>query len=178
MKDKKRLSRFAAIAICLGFYTSGCQQSSEKANTSKTESTPPATLPHETPVQKGTPTPTPTLTPVPVQRKDVRITGLMIGPGLDAHNQIKNPTSKYHASDSIYALVRTSGSGPEATIKLSCKDKAGNVVFEESKKITPKGEAAMVFTITAAKTFSAGEYHLVGLLDDYPEMAVSFDVSE
>jgi hypothetical protein len=172
MKKNGGWSQVAAIALCLGLCTSGCQRGSENANTSKTENAPVASLPHETPVQKETPT------PVPVQREDVRITGLMIGTGVDARNEITNPTSKYHASDSIFALVRTNGSGPEATIKLRCKDNAGNVVFEDSKKITPKGEAAMVFTLTAAKNFSVGEYHLVGLLDDYPEMAVGFEVSE
>ena len=51
-------------------------------------------------------------------------------------------------------------------------------MFEESKKIRTKGETANVFSLTAAKNFSVGEYRLVGLLDDYPTMAVSFEVSE
>jgi hypothetical protein len=162
MKNNGRWFQVAAIALCLGLCTSACQHSSENANTSKAENA------HE----MATPT------PVPVQRKDVRITGLMIGTGVDARNEITNPGAKYAASDSIYALVRTDGSGPEATITLRCKDNAENVVFEESKKITPSGEGAIVFTLTAAKSFSAGEYHLMGLLDEYPEMAVSFEVSE
>jgi hypothetical protein len=180
VKDNREWSRVAAIMLCLplclGLCASGCQQSSENTNTSKVENTP---VSSEIPVQKAEPTqtPTPTATPVPVQRKDVRIIGLMIGTGIASNNKITNPTSKYHASDSIYALVRTSGTGPEATIKLECKDKAGNVVFEESKKITPQGEAAMVFTLTAANHFGPGEYHLMGLLDNYPTMAVSFEVS-
>lgn len=181
MKDNKRCFRVTIItslsfALCL----SSCKQSSEKTNIQKTESTPVTSLPLETSAQKETPTqiPTSTSTPVPLERKDVRIIGLMIGTGVDAHNNIKNPTSKYNAKDSIFALVRTNGRGPEATIKLSCKDKDGNVVYEDSKKIMPKGEAEMVFTLTAAKSFSVGEYHLMGLLDNYPEMAVSFEVSD
>lgn len=172
MKDNRNWSRFAAIVLCLGLGTSGCGRSSENGNPSKEETSSVASIQPEAPVEKATPT------PIPVQRKDVRIIGLMIGTGVDAHNEITNPTSKYRTSDSISALVRTSGSGPEATIKLSCKDGAGNVVFEESKKIIPNGEAAMIFTLTTVKKFGVGEYHLVGLLDDYPAMAVGFEVSE
>ena len=159
MKNNGRWSLIAVITLCLGLCASGCQRSSENENTSK--------------VEKSAPT------PVPVQRTDVRITGLMIGTGLSAGNEIMNPGSKYRTGDSIYALVRTSGSGPEATIKLRCEDKkSGAIVFEESKKITPDGETATTFTLTAAKNFSAGEYRLTGLLDEYPAMAVGLEVAE
>lgn len=176
MKNKGSWSGVTVLALCLGLITSGCQQSNENESTSKVESAPVVSTPssHEPTVQPATPT----STPVPVQRKDVKINGLMIGSGVDARNEIKNPTSKYHAGDSIFALVRTSGSGPEATIKLRCTDAAGNIVFEESKKVLPNGDASMVFSLTAANSFSVGEYRLVGLLDDYPEMAVSLEVSK
>lgn len=176
MKKNAGWSFVIAATLCLGLCMSGCQQSSETADTLKAENAPVSPTPYETPVQKATPTLTPV--PVPVQRKDVRITGLMIGPGVDAHNKIIKPTSKYRSGDSIFALVRTNGHGPEATIKLRCKDSADNIVFEESKKIMPKGEDAIVFTLTAAKNFNPGEYHLMGLLDDYPGMAVGIEVSE
>jgi len=175
MKNIKSWSQAAALALSLALCMGACQQQKdESTNTAKTENAPVVSAPRETPLQKQTPTPT----PAPIERKDVRITGLMIGTNLDAHNEITNPGSKYHVGDSIHALVRTNGRGPEATIKLRCNDEAGNVVYEESKKIAPTGEAALVFTLAAAKGFSKGEYHLTGLLDDYPEMAVSFAVSE
>jgi len=165
-----------AAALCVVFCASGCQQNSENANAPKIVSTPVVSLAVVTlaPVQIQTLAPT----PVPVQRKDVRIIGLMIGSGINARNEIAKPSSKYNAGDSIYALVRIDGSGPEATIKLRCKDDKENIVFEESKKITSKGSDSLLFNITAAKSLSTGGYHLTGLLDDYPEMAVSFEVSK
>lgn len=172
MKNNGRWTFTAFTLLYFLLCISGCERRSENVATSKVENTPVAAPTEATPLPKETPTPT----PVPIERKDVRITGLMIGTGVGAKNEIKNPTSTYHVSDSIFALVRTSGSGPEATIKLSCKDSAGNVVFEESKKIIPKGEASMVFTLTSQKKFSVGAYRLVGLLDEFPTMAVSIEV--
>lgn len=62
--------------------------------------------------------------------------------------------------------------------KVRCTDGAGNLVFEGSKKITPKGSAVTPFTLTSEKSFAVGSYRLEGRLDEYPAMAVSFEVSK
>ena len=173
------MKRYQAYSLaihifCAGLALSSCQSSSEKSATLGEGKA--ISLPQETSVPMPANTATPT--PIPVQRKDVRIIGLMIGTGLDKRNEIKNPTSQFHIGDSIFAIVRTDGTGPDATIKVRCKDATGNVVFEVSKKITPSGSDVTPFTLASEKGFNTGEYHLEGLLDDYPTMAVSFEVSK
>jgi hypothetical protein len=156
--------RAAIIALCVGSWISGCQGSREDEKVSIQKEV------VQAPVQKE-------VAP-PKQREDVRIIGFMIGTGMDAHNEIKNPGSKYHSGDTISALVRTDGSGPDATLKVRCKDASGNVLFEESKKITPKGSDATPFTLSSTTSLPVGEYHLESLLDDYHTMSVGFEITE
>lgn len=146
------------ILLCAGSLISGCNGSSENDKASVQS------------VQKE-------VTP-PKQREDVRIIGFMIGTEMDAQNEIKNPGAKYHPGDTILALVRTNGSGPDATLMVRCKDANGNILFEESKTITPKGSDATPFTLAATKSLPAGEYHLESLLDGYHTMSVGFEVIE
>ncbi len=157
-------TRTAIIALCVGSWISGCHGSSENEK-----------APEKVSVQKAVAPVKQEVAP-PIKREDVRIIGFMIGTGLDAHNEIQNPGSKYHSGDTISALVRTDGSGPDATLKIRCKDASGDILFEESKKITPKGSDATPFTLASTKSLPAGEYRLESLLDDYPNMGVSFEV--
>jgi hypothetical protein len=181
MKQIQTYSRSVLLLLCVGFFLSACNKVSEDTKTKEAVKSTTVSEKESVPLPTLAPTPKPvstfTATPKPVERKDVRIIGLMIGTGLDKHNEIKNPTSKYKSGDSIFAIVRTDGTGPDATIKVRCKDEAGKVIFEESKKITAKGSAVTPFTLTSEKALSPGSYHLEGLLDDYPAMGVSLEVS-
>lgn len=127
MKINQTNYRFALLLLCTVFALNSCSKSSENSNTAKTEVSQPKSPQQATslPVNTSTPVPTATSTPKPVERKDVRITGLMIGTGLDKNNEIKNPTSKYKSGDSVFAIVRTNGSEPDATIKSALHRRSG-----------------------------------------------------
>jgi hypothetical protein len=101
---------------------------------------------------------------------------------IDVHSQA-NPTrlatgapAVFAASDTIDAVVSTTGSATSATLAAKWTFQDGQVVDESSQTIAPTGPAATTFTIAKPDGWPTGKYKVEITLDGQAAGSSEFEV--
>ena len=151
------------IALVLAVMVSvatGCQK----------ESPPPPPTPAPTAApQVQTPAPTPDM---------VSVANINLGKSLGPDKKVSAPTDTFSKSDTIYAVVETTGSG-NATLKAKWTYLKGDKiapVSEGSQTINASGPAATEFHISKPDGWPTGDYQVEISLNDTPAGTKKFVV--
>ena len=142
-----RWSRGTTLALVLGVLLfPACKR--EGSSTTATE---------RGPVSAPAPAPVPKTDPASAEFK---VIGVELGKAVDADKRISAPTTSFAPADTIYASIRSEGSGPDVTLTARWSYQDGKVVEETSQVILPRGPAATEFHIAKPDGWPAGRYKL------------------
>jgi len=114
---------------------------------------PPAPAPQAAPA----PAPAPTPPPAPVV-VGVTVSGIELGSAIGADQQVTAAKTVFAPSETIYAVVSTSGSAANVALSAKWTYQDGQTVDDSSKSIAPTGPAATAFQISKPDGFPAGKY--------------------
>jgi hypothetical protein len=106
----------------------------------------------------------------------VQVADVTLGRGIGGDKRVTNQTDTFGARDTIYASVRTTGtgSGTQLTVRWTYQD--GRVVDERSETISPTGEAYTEFHIAKPSGWPIGKYTLRVLLNGSEVQTKDFTV--
>jgi hypothetical protein len=106
----------------------------------------------------------------------VRVADVTLGKGVSADKRVTNQTDTFGTRDTIYASVRTTGtgSGTQLTARWTFQD--GQVVDERTETVSPTGEAYTEFHISRPSGWPAGRYTLRVLLNGSEVQTKEFTV--
>jgi hypothetical protein len=106
----------------------------------------------------------------------VRVADVTLGKGVGADKRVTSQTDTFGTRDTIYASVRTTGtgSGTQLTARWTFQD--GQVVDERTETISPTGEAYTEFHISKPSGWPAGRYTLRVLLNGSEVQTKEFTV--
>ena len=156
-------TRGTVLALALGMLLlPACKR--EGSSTTATERDPvaapaPAALPKTDPVSVG-----------------FNVTAVELGNAVDADRRVRAPTTSFAPSDTIYASIRSEGSGPDVTLTARWSYQDGQVVEETSQVIVPRGPAATEFHISKADGWPTGQYKLEVIANGAPVATKEFSV--
>lgn len=148
----------ATLVVALTLGVAGCQK----------ETPPPAPAPAPKP-QVQAPSPAPAV---------LTVTSISLGKAIGPDKKVAALTDAFAKSDTIYAVVETSGSG-NATLKAKWTYHKGDktaTVNESSQTISATGPAASEFHISKPDGWPEGEYRVEIFLDDKPIGTKTFAV--
>jgi hypothetical protein len=106
----------------------------------------------------------------------IRVAEVTVGKGLDANKKVMNTTDNFAGTDTIYASVRTTGSGTATRLTARWMFEDSTMVQEQEQTISPTGEAWTEFHITKATPWPKGKYTLRVLLNGQEVETESFTV--
>jgi len=135
----------------------------------------------ESPPPASKPAPSPTPAPqaqAPAAPAVVTVSNITLGKALGSDKKVTAATDTFDKSDTIYAVVETTGTG-NATLKAKWTYRKGDQsapVSESSQTISASGPAASEFHISKPDGWPAGEYRVEILLDDKPAGTKTFSV--
>jgi hypothetical protein len=95
-----------------------------------------------------------------VQYTDVRIVGLDLGRGVDALGNITDKTDTFAPGDTVYAVVRTTGSSPLTTLAIRWKNSSGDQLDGKNIIIRPSRDTSYLFTLNHPAALGPGQYSL------------------
>lgn len=95
-----------------------------------------------------------------VQYTDVRIVGLDLGRGVDALGNITDKTGTFAPGDTVYAVVRTTGSSPLTTLAIRWKNARGDQLDGKNIIIRPSGDTSYLFRLNYPGELGPGQYSL------------------
>jgi hypothetical protein len=106
----------------------------------------------------------------------VRVADVTLGRGIGADKRVANQTDTFGTRDTIYASVRTTGtgSGTQLTARWTYQD--GQVVDERTETISPTGEAYTEFHIAKPSGWPVGKYTLRVLVNGSEVQTKEFTV--
>ncbi|MGQ0713655.1 MAG: hypothetical protein ACT4PJ_07965 [Gemmatimonadaceae bacterium] len=104
------------------------------------------------------------------------VADVQIGKSLDANRRVAEETDDFARRDTVYAVVRTTGTASSATLTGRWMFEDGQVVDERSETISPSGEAYTEFHITQANGLPAGKYTFIVLLNGGEAERAEFEV--
>lgn len=145
-----------ALAGALLFGTAGCKKSVETSSTTSLGSTTTETT--STSPGAGA-APAPAEATSPGAPGAVRLVDVTLGNSLKADKTVQNATETFSPKDTIFAAVRTEGSGT-ATIEAKWMYKDNQVVKTDSRTINPTGPAVTEFSIQKPEGWKAGDYRV------------------
>lgn len=112
-----------------------------------------------------------------VERNALRVTDLALGRAIDANRDITQATDDFRPADTIYAVVKTSGTTPGALVaRWSYQD--GQVVDQSTQNISPTGDASTEFHISKPDGFPTGNYKVEILLGGNVVDSEEFEVKQ
>ncbi|HEY7566751.1 MAG TPA: hypothetical protein VH762_04230 [Gemmatimonadaceae bacterium] len=96
---------------------------------------------------------------------DVAVTDVDIGRHIGADKKVTDKTDDFARTDTVYAVVSTSGSSPSATLEAKWTFQDGQVVDQSTETIAPSGPAVTEFHISKPDGLPAGKYKVEVLLN-------------
>jgi hypothetical protein len=96
---------------------------------------------------------------------DVAVTDVDIGRHIGADKKVTDKTDDFVRTDTVYAVVSTSGSSPSATLEAKWTFQDGQVVDQSTETIAPSGPAVTEFHISKPDGLPAGKYKVEVLLN-------------
>lgn len=134
--------------------------------------------------KKETPPPAPSPAPAPQQQAQapapnaVSVANINLGKSLGPDKKVSAATDTFAKSDTIYAVVETTGSGT-ATLKAKwtfVKGDKSALVNESSQTLNASGPAASEFHISKPDGWPTGDYQVEISLNDAPAGTKKFMV--
>jgi hypothetical protein len=106
----------------------------------------------------------------------VQVADVTLGRSIGGDKRVTNQIDSFGARDTIYASVRTTGtgSGTQLTARWTYQD--GQVVDERTETISPTGEAYTEFHISKPSGWPTGKYTLRVLLNGSEVQTKDFTV--
>jgi len=111
-----------------------------------------------------------------VVANDVAVAEIDIGRHIGSDKKISDKTDDFARTDTVYAVVSTSGSSPSATLQAKWTYQDGQVVDQSSETIAPSGPAVTEFHISKPGGLPAGKYKVEILLNGNPAGSKDFTV--
>ena len=108
--------------------------------------------------------------------ENLRVDEVDLGTSVDANRRVLDDIDDFRPTDTIYASVRTVGSGSGATLTARWTFEDGQVVDESSQTISPTGPANTEFHISMPEGFPVGDYEVEILLNGQSVETESFEV--
>lgn len=96
---------------------------------------------------------------------DVAVSDIDIGRHIGADKKVADKTDNFARTDTVFAVVSTSGSSPSATLQAKWTFEDGQVVDQSTETIAPSGPAVTEFHISKPGGFPAGKYKVEILLN-------------
>lgn len=87
----------------------------------------------------------------------VQVSGVDLGKSVGSDMRVMSPATDFGTRDTIYASVKTSGTG-SATLAAKWTFQDGQVVDSSSRSIAPTGDAVTEFHISKPSRWPAGTY--------------------
>jgi hypothetical protein len=107
---------------------------------------------------------------------DVAVADIDIGRHIGSDKKISDKTDDFARTDTVYAVVSTSGSSPSATLQAKWTYQDGQTVDQSSETIAPSGPAVTEFHISKPGGLPAGKYKVEILLNGNPAGSKDFTV--
>src|ERR671919_2296476 len=104
------------------------------------------------------------------------VADVSLGKSLDANRRVSDETDDFARRDTVYAVVRTTGTASNATLTGRFLFEDGQVVSERSETISPSGEAYTEFHISQPGGLPAGKYTFIVLLNGGEAERTEFEV--
>ncbi len=106
----------------------------------------------------------------------VRVADVTLGRGIGGDKRVTNQTDTFGTRDTIYASVRTTGTGSSTRLTAHWMYEGGQVVDERTETISPTGEAYTAFHISKPSGWPKGKYKLHVLLNGSEVQTKEFTV--
>lgn len=116
-----------------------------------------------------------------VPASPVKVVALTIGKAVGADNKVTTEADTIAPSDTAYAAVGTTGTSPaKLTARWSYVARSGaeKPMGEESKSITPTGDATTEFHLVKPEGLTTGDYKIEILLDGQSVATKAFRVAK
>jgi hypothetical protein len=104
------------------------------------------------------------------------ITGVDLGTSIDAGNRVNSPASTFAPGDTIYASVRSEGSGPRVELIARWSYEDDQLVEESRQVIIPSGPAVTEFHVAKPDGWPTGRYQLEVSANGAPVATKEFSV--
>jgi hypothetical protein len=106
----------------------------------------------------------------------VRVADVTLGRGIGGDKRITNQTDTFGTRDTIYASVRTTGTGSDTRLTARWTYQDGQVIDERTETVSPTGESYTEFHIAKPSGWPKGKYTLRVLVDGSEVQAKEFTV--
>lgn len=110
--------------------------------------------------------------------RGVQVEEIDLGRSLNADKTIKDNTDTFRPTDTIYASVKTDGSGMNTVLKARWTYEDGQPVDETTQTISPNGEARTEFHISKPEGWPKGKYKLEVFVNGQPAATKEFRVED
>ncbi len=150
-------TRLLAMALAIG--AAACAKTDDAATTDN--------------VAGGTVDSASVATPAPAS---FRVSDVEIGKSINEDKTIKDGTDDFGVRDTIYAAVKTSGTGSNATLMARWTYQDNQVVEEQSQTINATGDMITSFRLTKATAWPKGNYKLAILLNGTEVETEDFEI--
>lgn len=121
--------------------------------------------------------PAPTMAPTPVPAVvGVRVTGIDLGSGIGADQRVTATKTVFMPTETIYAVVNTSGSASSTALSAKWTFQDGQTVNESAQTIAPTGAAATAFQVNKPDGWPVGKYKVEIMMDGMSAGSREFEV--
>jgi hypothetical protein len=156
--NPRPLLRAALVAVAVVALAAGaCRKREQTATQTTPDTSAPATVPTAEPAAS------------------VRVTDVQLGSSLAADKKVTAPTDTFSPKDTIFASVATEGSG-STTLRAKWTFQDGQTVKEDSRTISPSGNAQTEFSIQKPDGWPKGNYKVEISADGQPAVAKDFKI--
>ena len=163
---KKQLTRVLSL-LCIGAIAA-CSR----------ESPPPPPAPKaQAPESKPAPAPSPA--PSAAEKAPVSVAAITLGKAIGPDKKVTTATEAFNKSDTIYAVVETTGAG-DATLKAKWSYLQGDkvtVIDENVQTVIATGPATSEFHISKPDGWPPGQYQVEIMVNDKPVGTKKFTVT-
>jgi len=124
------------------------------------------------------PPPQETAAPTPAAPTELAVASIMLGSQITAEKKVSEPKTTFAPSDTIYAVVSTTGVATDASLEaiwtyVGSKEKQIN---QASQSISPTGPAQSEFHLAKATPWPKGKYRVAILLNGKSAGTTDFTV--
>jgi hypothetical protein len=106
----------------------------------------------------------------------VQVTNVKVGRSLGSDQRLSDETNQFRPNDVIYAVVETSGSGPNTTLQARWTYQDGQTVDQSSRTISASGDDVTEFHISKPSGWPKGKYTVQVLLNGAAAGSKDFEV--
>lgn len=139
----------------------------------KKEAPPPAPVVTQAPAPAPAPAP---VAPAPAPVVIFAVTGIELGNAVGPDGKVAAPTTVFAPTDSLHAVVATTGTATDARLAAKWTYEDGQTVNEDSRTISATGDAWTDFTLSKSDGWPLGKYKVEISLNGAPAGSREFEV--